>query len=242
MKKHLSVFMLMARSTIYKHLSLLVLMAAVEGGLFCWLLARGNAGGGLGLETLIRQSRIIWVFGACFVLMTVLLAMTGSEGGSKLSYTLKRLSVSERWVFVWQSAYNTVCYLLLWAAQILIAVVLCRIYEANAAAEYVSGQTVFLAFYRNNFLHALLPFEDAIFWVRNGIFAAALGLCAAWFPMAQRKGKRFAVLFVFGGGVIVLFSCGIGDAINCAAAIILSLLCVGVVLYQVLEIEVPNED
>lgn len=224
MKKHLSVLMLMARSTIYKILALLVLMAAGESALFCFALS-DLAGRGeddaFSLELVLGQSRIAWVFGACFLLLTALLVMTGCEGKSKCGYTLRRLSVSERWVFLWQSVYNILCYLLLWAVQILTAVALCRLYEAKAAPQFVSGQTVFLAFYRSNFLHSLLPLEDVRVWVCNGLLAAGLGICAARYPMAQRRGGHFTELFLLACAAVILFSRGIGaESISLVLAIL----------------------
>lgn len=241
MKKHISVFMLMARSTIYKLLGLLILMAAVEGILFWLILSRGALEDGFSLELVIRQSRIIWVFGVCFLLMTLLLSLTGCEGKSRCGYTLRRLSVSERWVFVWQSVYNVLCYLLLWAVQILTVIALCRLYEAKAAPEYVSGQTVFLAFYRSGFLHSLLPFEETVFWVRNAVFAVTLGICAARFPLAQRKGKRFSEIIVLAFGVLWLFSWEIGAFGNCFFAIVFALFCAGIAICRALGAEVTYE-
>lgn len=241
MKKHLSVFMLMARSSFYKILGLLAAAAAVEGVLFWLALRRGPVQGSFGLELVIEDSHMIWVFGVCFLLMTLLLALTGCEGKSKCGYTLQRLSVSGRWVFFWQSVYNVLCYLLLWAVQILVAVALCRLYERLAAPEYVSGQTVFLAFYRSDFLHSLLPFEDAVFWVRNAAFALSLGICAARFPLAQRAGKRFTEGIVLVCGVFWLFSREIGALGSCVLAVCFSLFCAGIAISCALGVEVTYE-
>lgn len=241
MKKHLSVLMLMARSTINKLLGLLALMAAVEGALFWLTLRRSCADGSFSLKLVIGDSHISWAFGAAFLLMTLLLSLTGCEGKSRCGYTLRRLSVSERWVFVWQSVYNVLCYLLLWAVQILTVIALCRLYEVKAAPEYVSGQTVFLAFYRSGFLHALLPFEETVFWVRNAVFAVTLGICAARFPMAQRRGKRFTELIVLACGVLGLFSWEIGAFGNCFFAIVFALFCAGIAICRALGVEVTYE-
>lgn len=241
MKKHLSVFMLMARSSIYKIFGLFALTAAVEGVLFWLTLRRDFAYGSFGLELVVEDSHISWVFGAGFLLMTLLLSLTGCEGKSRCGYTLRRLSVSERWVFVWQCVYNVLCYLLLWAVQILTAIALCRLYEAKAAPEYVSGQTVFLAFYRSDFLHSLLPFEETVFWVRNAVFAVTLGICAARFPMAQRKGKRFTELIVLACGVLGLFSREIGAFGSCSFSIVFALFCAGIAIGRALGVEVTYE-
>lgn len=208
MKKHLSVFMLMARSTIYKVLGLFVLMAAVEGALFWLALSRGPTDSGFSLERVVQNSRMVWVFGICFLLLTALLSRACRQVSG--SYTALRLSISGGWVAFWQSVYNVFCYLLFWAVQILIAIVLCRVYAAKAPAEYITGQTVFLAFYRSKFLHSLLPFEDAVFWVRNAVFALTLGICAARRPGRADRGIWGQIVLT--AVVVGFFLRGIGNA------------------------------
>ena len=80
MRQHLSVLTLLTRSTIYPIAVLLAVMAAVEAVLFS--LAMG-ANWTLSLTGMIRSSRIVWVFGAAFLLLTVLLCRTGCEVGSR---------------------------------------------------------------------------------------------------------------------------------------------------------------
>jgi len=109
MRAHLSVLMLIARSTIYKILALLLLMAGAEWFQFRWALNFALAGtdAGLGmkaLEDVIASSRVAWAFAVCFLIISVLLSMTGCEFGSRPGYTLRRLSVSERSVF-----YGSAC-------------------------------------------------------------------------------------------------------------------------------------
>ncbi len=192
MRQHLSVLTLLTRSTIYPIAVLLAVMAAVEAVLFS--LAMG-ANGTLSLTGMIRSSRIVWVFGAAFLLLTVLLCRTGCEFGSRQGYTLRRLSISERAVFVWQWGYNTACYLLLWWWQALIAFALCLWYASQAGPELVGSQTIFLAFYRSGLLHSLIPLEEVSRWVRNGVMALGLGACAALEPFLQRrKGLPWEIL------------------------------------------------
>ena len=188
MRQHLSVLTLLTRSTIYPIAVLLAVMAAVEAVLFS--LAMG-ANGTLSLTGMIRSSRIVWVFGAAFLLLTVLLCRTGCEFGSRQGYTLRRLSISERAVFAWQWGYNTACYLLLWWWQALIAFALCLWYASQAGPELVGSQTIFLAFYRSELLHSLIPLEEVSRWVRNGVMALGLGACAALEPFLQRRKKLF---------------------------------------------------
>ena len=79
MRQHLSVLTLLTRSTIYPIAVLLAVMAAVEAVLFS--LAMG-ANGTLSLTGMIRSSRIVWVFGAAFLLLTVAGGLSGSTSGN----------------------------------------------------------------------------------------------------------------------------------------------------------------
>lgn len=208
MKKHISVFRLMARSTIYKLLALFGLMGVVEWSLFYARLKQSATGDRFHLELVIEESHISLVFGIAFILVTILLTSTGHETSTKLGYTLKRLSISERWVCFWQIIYNIICYSIFWCVQILIVFLFCKMYEQMAPVEYVTNQTVFLAFYRSDFLHSLLPMENAFFWTRNIVMLLALSICSAQYPMELRKGGKGREMIVL---MIVCNTCFIGE-------------------------------
>ncbi|MCI5753581.1 MAG: hypothetical protein MR033_02960 [Clostridiales bacterium] len=183
MKKHLSVFMLVARAGVYRLLALFILMTAAECALFRIGLHSS------GLEHAVRASGTAIVFCVSFLLVTLLLCSSGCSFSSQPGYTLRRLSVSERSVFLWQAGYNAMTYLILWGVQVLAAFLLCRIY-VSANPDSTSGQTVFLAFYRNAFLHSLLPLEETGRWVSNTALALGLGVCTAAIPFWQRRRKK----------------------------------------------------
>jgi hypothetical protein len=227
MKKHLSVLMLVARSTIYKLLAVIFVMAAAEGALFYFVLNKALVAqsAGLtpaGLEQLFVQSRAAWVYAVSFLLVVALLCMTGCEYGSKQGYTLRRLSVSERSIFLWQAAYNTFCFIFLWAAQIVIVFALCTLYLAKADPSAVSGQTVFLAFYRSSFLHSLLPLEETSRYIRNGILALGLGVSSACFSFRQRRSEVGAEIIALTSLSLVFFARGVGSLGNDVLVLLLS--------------------
>ena len=168
------------------------------------------------------SSRIAWVFAVCFVAMAVLLSKTGCEYGSKQGYMLKRLSVSERNVFVWQSIYNSFCFFMLWSVQTLLAYAFCKLYLAKVDPMLTSGQTIFLAFYRNNFLHSLLPLSEVSRWIRNILLLGCLGLAAAHFPYRQRRGK-VEVTIIAMTSLSLFFSRAIGSLGNDILIMILSI-------------------
>ncbi|MGI6345476.1 MAG: hypothetical protein ACOX18_10690 [Bacillota bacterium] len=215
MKQHLSVLTLAARSTIYKVLGLLIAMAVVQGILFYLTLETSLANEPPGLEQVISQSRIALVCGAGFLLLCLLLSLTGYEiGGSKLRYTLQRLSIEEKTTVFWWAGYNAVCFFLFWAAQLVIALLLCRLYLTKVDAAYTSGQTILLAFYRNSWLHSLLPLADVSRYLRNAVFALCLGLSAACFSFRQRHDKIGIAVVVVAGLVAVSFALPMGDVLG----------------------------
>lgn len=238
MKKHSSVFMLMARSTIYRVLGLLIIMAVAEAGLFWLRLQQGAIDGNFSLEAMISESRLVLACAAIFLFVNAVL----SWGSYTISdtYTAARLSVSGKMVYLWQCVYNTLCYLLFWMVQILIAVGLCRVYEAMAPAEYVSNQTVFLAFYRSRFLHSFLPFEDTWVWIRNILLIVALGISSSRYPGKGRK-IGIASLFLF-SAIGVFFVQEVGDMASVLFLILAAILCAVPAVLKAVKKEVPDED
>ena len=218
MKKHLSVLGLFIRSSLFPVLSMIVLMGAVEVLFFHIELSRAltahTAGIGVGfpsLERLLDRSAVNVYFALAFVLTTAILCLPGCAFRSKTQYTVARLSVTETAVTLWQAVCNILMYLLLASVQTLIAYGLCQYYMAAAPAEFTSTQTVFLAFYRHELLHALLPLADAPLWIRNGLLVTALAASAAAFPLKQRAGKISVMIVSLATIAIVFFERGIGE-------------------------------
>ena len=85
--------------------------------------------------------------------------------------------------------YNILAFFLFLAHQIFVVLALCKLYVLKAG-EAASNQTVFLAFYRNSFLHSLLPLSDVTRYVRNAALILAFGITAAHVPFSQRRGRR----------------------------------------------------
>ncbi len=216
MKKHISVLCLMARSSLYKILLLLAAMAILQTAVF-WLyfsktVTAWEAGLPMAsLETLLPRSHITWIFAGAFFLLTFLLCRTGCHYGAQSGYTLDRLSVTPRSVWIWQAVYNGAAYLLFWGIEALIALGLCQLFVSHTDPTSVSQQTVFMALYRCEFLHTLLPLADLALWIRNGIFALSLGITSASFPYLQRRGKFAGELLAIVSFILVCFRLSPGE-------------------------------
>lgn len=195
MRRYLSILMLMARKTIYKILLISAGLAVIQGFIFSRLLsARMTSADGrnvlLRLDLLISDHKsIIIVFGIAFVLMTGVLVFTACDFGSRQSYTYERLSVSKKGVFLLQSMYNFCCYLILWGVQLIILAIMCVIYVKKQDPAAIDSQTLFLAFFRNRFMHNIMPLGDLPVFLRNIVLALGLGFSSAFFAFKQRLGQ-----------------------------------------------------
>ena len=169
MKKQVSVFGLHTRAALNRLLLAALGLLAVELILAGVCIARGTALtlSGSRLETALQHS-----FRAGIIALQVLLASSlGSN--SRYGYTLRRLRVSERCVFLWSCVCNTLCFAVLWCVQIMAAVG-AAFWNANSARYSAGPQGVFVDFYRSGFLHGLLPLADGYVWARNALFVLAL--------------------------------------------------------------------
>lgn len=180
MRQHISYWMLLCRSSVMKILALFAAMTAVEGGLF---FLRGNQA--VGLEQMAQAMWLKWVFGAALVVMTLILERVLCRSG--MDYTLRRLGLGRRSQFLWQAVYNTLCLLLLWVVQLFVVLLLCRLWMDGRTG--LRGQELFLAFYRDEFFHSVLPLGDLSRWGRNLFCFACMGLASACVPVCRRRGK-----------------------------------------------------
>lgn len=242
MRKHLSVLMLVVRSSIYRLLLVWLSMLTAESIFFLQAMRRSRASGLWDIEAVLRQSGMAWGLGAAFILTTLILCSTGCQFGSQPGYTLRRLSISEKAVFFWQSLYNICCYILLWGVQILIAVVFAKICCMQMDSAALKNQTLLLSFYRNSFLHCLFPLSEIWLWIRNGILAIGMGLAAAQYPFRQRRGKTIQIALPMAIVILVLFVRDLGIVFSDVCAIGFAIWTAAMALYHVLGREREDEE
>lgn len=239
MKKHLSVFMLMIRYSFYKVLGLLAAMAVLETGVFWFAFRKGGSQDGFGLEYVIEKSHIGVVFLIVFVILDVILiSFAGYEKQETHRYTLMRLSVTRKELYYLQSIYNILCYILFWMVQVLVVIFFCFLYVQNAPAEWVTEQTIFLAFYRSQFLHSLLPFEDFPYWIQNILMCITLGLTSAGYLKEERKPRK--TRGIVWGIMYGRFNGRVGIYTPCILFVIGCIVCVAYVIYRVNEEEIES--
>lgn len=188
--------MLYIRATFVPALVLILLTAVVSAVLFAVKItpeirysaeSSDYAAEIYGLETVFGHTIIPWIFAASAVLLTVLLCIPGTSFGSQTAYTMGRLRVSEKSTFLWQAGYNALVYFLLWAVGAAVLSGMCMWYETAVTTS--TNQSVFLALYRDEFLHSMLPLHDISRIIRNLSICIALGVMAANYTYKQRNGK-----------------------------------------------------
>lgn len=234
MKKHLSVFGLFARSSIYKVIGILAFLLIAEVGLFGVALARDLSEDYTArFEHFVEISHVDLCLGVAFILITVVLCLPGTEFGSKVGYTIQRLSVSERTVFYYQAVFNTLTYILLWAFQIGVLYALGLWYCISVPADAINNQSVFLAFYRNDFMHTILPLSEVMLWIRNFLLIISLSVASAEFPYIQRRKKHSTFIVPIAIFILLFFVTGIGNVENITASIIIFIIVVCKTLYDI---------
>ena len=229
MRKHLSVLMLFMRSTLYKFLLIVLSMAAAESVFFA--LAFRDAKFYFGLDTILATSRLPIVCAVGFLLLCALMCLPGCEFGSKQGYTLSRLRISQRMVFLWQSVNNAGLLLLFWAAQVGIIFAFCSI----NTKYYPQPQATMLVFYANDFLHSLLPLEETAHIVCNIIIFIALAATSACFSVNMRRGKKPIAFFILVLILVRFFSRAISNVGTDLAISIAAIIFSAFAVYFVLE-------
>jgi len=223
MKQHLSVLGLLIRCSLWRILLILLLMVVIQGGLFAFALHRAIAANQPGLELIISGSQIALVFGAAFLLITAQLCTVGCSYSTQTGYTISRLSLPQRDIFFCQAAVNTLFFLLFWAVEGIAVYGFALYFTRTVDPAAITGQTVFLAFYRSKFLHGLLPLDQISIYIRNITALVALGITTAIFPYRQRRksfGTEIVVLLVF---LLLLFPRQTNEIASDVFLIVLSL-------------------
>lgn len=195
MKRYLSVFEMIARSSIYKVLLVIGALVAAEGTCFFLSMVSASEQNFTGY---IDQSQYSLIFKMAYVLITIAIILPGMNLGSVQSYTLQRLRIKESRIFWLQAVYNFLAYVLLWGIQLAVILITAVIFQQNLPEGIDwNHQTLFLEFYRNGFMHSILPLEDGPGWWILAIFGVVTALSAAKFTRLQREGK-------FGGELIIV--------------------------------------
>ncbi len=225
MKRYLSVTALCLRRCLPPLCVILAALFAAETAAFL-LALRVHAREGL--EAVLAASRVGLIAAAAFLLLCAWLFYVGGEFSGRQSYTLRRLSVTPLGGFLARWAACSACFAIFWGAQTAAVLGLCFLYKRLGPPELWSAQAALMAFYRNAFLHGLLPLHDTTLWVRNALLCLALGAAAARMPAR----KKFGALLHSAVLTAMWFRCEPGGLVLPLLLILLSLGVIAVELYR----------
>ncbi len=221
MKKYFSVFALIARSSLFKALAVILLTCAAQIGMYGMILKEN-----LSLYlTRLQNGQLHYMppsmsdgmaptpflFAIGLILITLLLSRFGVERQSRVSYTLNRLSVSARAFFLLQATYHVIVYLIFWMAEVVSLFLMCRIYISLVPSELLGDHLILLTFYTDRFMHGTLPLADAVLWVRNAVALLSLGICAAYSPTQPKQGVRPYIPLILAVTVALCWQSGLVD-------------------------------
>ena len=197
MRQHKAVLQFFVRSSFYKLLVVMMAMILAEGVQFYRtahkMLQLREQDGELTVmtpELVFDEAHLMVFFGVAVIALTVLLACVGRNGAGHQEYTLYRLSISPKSIFLWQTVCNVGCFFLLWFVQVIFAFGLCQYYSKTADTAAVTHQSLLLAFYRSSFLYGLLPLQNLWCFVRNVLLFMSLGSVLAYEVYCSRRGKN----------------------------------------------------
>ncbi len=199
MKKCISVCGLFVRSSLWRVLAILGIMAVIQTVAFGYHVYNYNNTGQIWFEGMIEGCHLDWSLAAAFLLITAQLSIVGCAFSSRTDYTVSRLPVSERTVFFCQWAVNSGFFLLLWAVETVLTAGFALWYTMVMPEGTFSSQAIYLAYYRTPLLHGLLPLAQSSTYIRNIFLVLGLGAASAVFPYRQRrKGKSLEVIVLAG--------------------------------------------
>ena len=171
----------------------------LQVGLFLWNQDIGR------IDLIVEESKISLVFSVLLLATVVVLSRLGRDKSGQVGYTLSRLSVSQRKIHcIWAGCY-ALCFFLLWAMELVLMVGLSQWFVMQNDSD---SQAIFLSFYTNDFLHALLPLDEWSIWMRNIMMMCCLGASASYLSYSSRHGGRGA------GTVMILYIIGLNFPIE----------------------------
>lgn len=181
MKKQLSVFMLIVRSSIWKVLLILGAMVLSQVLLF-FIMGAGEEAYLLNALQRIPLNVVVLIG---FSLQFLALAIPLSDRGGRMNNLILRLGLSEKQIFWLQVLFNIAVYCLFFLVQALTMLLLCLIYDWVTPGD-LDPFAVFATSYQYPFFHAFFPLHNVVGWLTNLVMVLGLGICTAALPVRQR--------------------------------------------------------
>lgn len=193
-----------ARQIVWKLLVIVLAMAARELAIF-W-----SAETSASFYQMTKGVQMSLVYRQAMLVLTVLLCWQGTDFRGKLGYTLARLPDSEAKLTTLWAAVHVAAYVILWAAQVGVVLVLWQLFLTKNPEIAAPRLALLIEFYGaghvDGFLHSLLPMDDWLRWARVLLWYLSLGAATAQYGFVQRRDNRKPILAlaVFAVGQMLL--------------------------------------
>ena len=187
MRRIMAVAMVAVRQVIWKLLLILAGMVSVELILFYRLEMSNTVDIEFGRYLkLAFFPNVYWI---AVLLIFVFQVLQGMDSHGKLTYTLRRLPMGEQAVTTIWALVHMMTYWILWAVQVAVVLICWRSYSAHSEIG-PQALELFTQFYRDPFLHGLLPLENYWRALVNFLFVLTLGVSAAFSGFCVRIRKK----------------------------------------------------
>ncbi|MBO5396170.1 MAG: hypothetical protein J6A97_04740 [Clostridia bacterium] len=232
MKKYLSVFTVIARESIWRLPVLWAVSALLQTAVFYTNMFSERV-----LENKIISDAFNYysdriglsnVFSFALLLTGILLMKTGMEFRTKTGYTLRRLRISEKQVYVIQALYNCLMIFLLFVFEVSLCFALANWGTTFIRADYITNQTVYLTFYSTSFIYEIFAGRNIVTVIRNILIILSLGFNLSAFSYLWRRGSKYIFgILVLSAAVLIFW---ISPGFNYTENIPVALTAVGTLL------------
>lgn len=209
MKKYLSVFTVIARESIWRIPILWIVSALLQTAVFYLNMFSERVLENKFLSDAFNaytdELCLPFVFFLTLLLTGLLLMKTGMEFRTKTGYTLRRLRISEKQVYVIQSIYNCLMIFLLFIFEVSLCFALANWGTTFIKADYITNQTVYLTFYTASFLQEIFAGRNIVAVIRNILIILSLGFNLSAFSYLWRRGSKYIFGILVLSAAVFLF-------------------------------------
>ena len=204
MKKQISVFQLMVRTSLWKVLLIMLGLLATQFVLF-FVLGAGEEQ--YLLDVLERLP--YWPIGIGLYLISAALYIPLSDRGGRMNNLILRLGLSEKQIYWIQVLFNALVYTMFLVAQAMTMILLCLIHDWVTPGT-MDPMSILVTSYQHPVFHRLFPLHDLVSWFNLLVLVTGMSICTAAYPMRQRH--RFgSVCTVFMVAYASSYFCSLPD-------------------------------
>ena len=191
MRKYMGVMAVMLRLSLKKVLLWFGSLTMIRSAVFLYLTMKtGRGQAEPALEHYIEESRFLWLFVLMLGGVIVLLSLRFTGSGNRMGYTLNRLRLSPKELFLAGACCDIGLLITVWTWEFLITAVLGRLYLHHIHGGNLTHQTFYLAMLRSACLHMQLPLKDPLLAIRNLLLIICLGIGTAGCSTAALYGEK----------------------------------------------------